>query len=166
MPPEICLFSWMPTSQLQDDTNKVDSSVGETKRTGGWLQAPQLRCLQVTSWNGSLWCDKTALKLLVQLCQEFTRCWRQKITELALGSARQLVKGVPTCRKFCGALIRQWNATLLQFPLFSIISILWPLAVRLVQALFVYGPYGWASLASLRWRGCFLAHKTHTTFMA
>ena len=32
--PEICHFSSLPTSQLQDDSNKVQY-VGETKRTGG-----------------------------------------------------------------------------------------------------------------------------------
>ena len=78
----------MPTSQLQDDINKVESSVGETKITGtgggggggggGDCRHLSLEVSKVPPRTspryGSLRCDRTALKLLVGLCQEFTRC--------------------------------------------------------------------------------------------
>ena len=108
----------MPLSQQQDDTNKVESSVGETKQLGVDCRHLSLEVSKLPPGTGPSGVTRQPWNFLLGYVKSSHVVEDRKITELALGSARQLVKGVPSCRKFCGALIRQWNAALLQLPLF------------------------------------------------
>ena len=59
-------LSCRPISQLQDGTDNVDPSAGVTMGVGCSLEVSW-----VTSWNGSLLCEKTLLVLL-WVMPEFT----------------------------------------------------------------------------------------------